>query len=1000
MVDANVRARLLGKLSGQAHPYPTDRTILHLFEESAALVPESPAVTFNGTSLSYRELDQRANGAAEALQSRGVSRGDLVPLIVRNGLELPISVIALMKLGAPFVPIDDLWPAHRLNEMIQTIRPKVVLYADEDDAVTLLPDVLGLPIRADRIPERPQVDLGPGPTPDDLIYGFYTSGSTGAPKCALNAHRGLLNRFLYMTRRFGGSRDAVVLQNSRHVFDSSIWQLLWPLTIGAQVVVPRRGGVLDLASTVETIHRNGVTMTDFVPSIFNTLVDLAAAQPRIAQQLASLRTVLIGGEEINAQAVKRFRSMLPGVEIVNTYGPTECSIGSVFHTVTDADHDTIPVGRPIDNTYVVILDEHNQLVTPGAVGEICIGGDCVGLGYLNDPGRTAKAFIDNPFEEIPGKLLYRTGDHGRWRDDGCLVFEGRSDQQIKIGGVRVELSEIELAMQAHPDVGEAKVIAKGELDARMLIAFVNRSTEATSPVTEAILREHARATLPPYLVPTRFVVLDSMPLTPNGKTDRLALAKMADSSHGAVLDLSGLELEVQGVWHQIVPNAHVGSAESFFDVGGNSLMAQRLALALNARFGTSFTVRDVVQCPTIADQAALLRGDHSTTPALDDMRRDSDLKPDITPAAIERPAGTLRHVLLTGATGFVGAHLLHELLSETDAVAHCLVRADDPDAAQTRIVANLRKYRLWRPDFAPRVRAVPGDLGSPRLGLTPSSYEQLTQVVDVVLHNGAMVNLVREYAAHRKVNVDGTSEVLRFACTGRAKPTHFVSTLSVLHDGGLEASAPAAAFPSDGYSQSKLVGERLMEAAAKRGLPVAIHRLGEIMPHSRFGVPSKDGLVDLLVGACVRLGVTFRSEIALDYLPADQASAQVVAAIRREETGHFHLRQPDNTRLDEVLDAFRRICGLKDVPYTDFLDRLRSAEKDDQDLARVLTLLPAAEDGLSALFVAPAGRYGAERADRLGRQAGTLWAQPTDEVFENYAHAVVDSFHSQPEARI
>ena len=628
-MDEKVRAMLLGELSGQAHSYPTDRSIIQLFEESANQSPESPAIIFDDTTLSYRELDQRANGLAEMLYRRGVTKGDFVPLILGNGLELPVSVVALLKLGAPFVPIDELWPAHKLAEMIETIRPKVVLHGTEVVAAEALPTGLGLPIEAGGIPERKHGEFGPGAQMDDLIYGFYTSGSTGSPKCALNVHRGLLNRFLYMTRRFGGSTDQVVMQNSRHVFDSSMWQLLWPLTNGARVVVPNRGGVLDLPATIDTIHRHGVTMTDFVPSIFNTLVDLMAANPELIRRLASLRTILVGGEEINVNAVKLFRAMVPNVQIVNTYGPTECSIGSVFHTVTDADQGSIPVGRPIDNTYVVILDEQGELVPPGTVGEICIGGDCVGPGYLNEPGRTAKAFIGNPFSEIPGDTLYRTGDYGRWRDDGMLVFEGRSDQQIKIGGVRVELSEIELAMQIHPDVHEAKVIASGELDARILITFVTSPSESAEAVTEAALREHARSALPPYLVPTRFIVLDRMPLTPNGKTDRLALARMAGTAHQAAAALHGLEREVQKVWHQILPNVQVGASDRFFDVGGNSLMAQRLALALNARFGTEFTVRDVVQCPSIKSQVALIRGDHSNTPAFAELRRDAVLDADI-----------------------------------------------------------------------------------------------------------------------------------------------------------------------------------------------------------------------------------------------------------------------------------------------------------------------------------------------------------------------------------
>jgi len=983
-VKSDARARLLTEFSGRAHPYSTDRNILQLFEDWAVRSPDSPAIVFDDTTLSYRSLDRRANGLAADLRSRGVGRGDLTPLVVRDGLDLPVSVIAMMKLGAPFVPIDDLWPASRLVEMIESVRPAVVLHGTGVPAGSL-PEDVRLAVDARTLPERDREDFGPPAGMSDLIYGFCTSGSTGAPKCTLNVHRGLLNRFLYMTRQFGDSTDEVALQNSRHVFDSSLWQLLWPLTKGARVVVPRRGGVLDLSSTIDTIDRHGVTTTDFVPSIFNTLVDLVTDEPGLVRRLDSLRTVLIGGEEINSRAVQRFRAMLPGVQIVNTYGPTECSIGSVFHTVTDSDRESIPIGRPIDNTYVLVLDEDGELVTPGTVGEIHIGGDCLGLGYLDDPERTAAVFRANPFPEIPGDRLYRTGDHGRWRDDGILVFEGRSDQQIKIGGVRVELSEIELALQAHPDVREAKTIARGELDARVLIAFVTCGND----VSDAALREHARGALPPYLVPKRFVILDRMPLTPNGKTDRKALAAMADTPDDVVADLEGTEREVQEIWYRLLPGVRAGSSDGFFEVGGDSLIAQRLALAVNAHFGTAFTVRDVVRRPTIASQAAAIRGVHDTTVASDEMAHDAMLPADIVPATSATVTGTPRNVLLTGATGFVGGQLVHDLLRGTDAVLHCLVRAGDPAAARARIVANLREYRLWDPGFADRLRAVPGDLGAPRLGLADDRYWHLASVVDMVLHNGAMVNLVREYGAHRAVNVHGTIEILRFACSGRTTPVHFVSTLSVLPDGGVEAPAPASSRPDDGYSQSKLVGEWLMDAAAERGVPVAVHRLGEVMPHSRLGVPSRDGLADLLVRACVRLDVTFRSEVTLDYLPVDRASALVVAALERGETGYFHLRQPGSVRLDDLLDAFRKAFDLTDLPYEDFLDRLRSAGEEDRDLSRVATMLPAAERDLPALFSELATRCPAERANRLAGDAGLEWPPIGGEVFHNYASAAV-----------
>ncbi len=515
------RRAVLGPLAGRAHDDGPFRAVAHLIEDRVDRHPERPAYTFGGRTLSYRRFDQLANGLAAELAARGAGPGDVVPVLLVNGLEMPVAYQALMKLGAAFVPLDPGWPPERIATTLAVLDPQTVVCRD----AAALPQpyrARALAVDVDRLAgraERPAVAL----RPDGVVYGIFTSGTTGRPKCALNVQAGLANRFLFMTRYFGATGDEVVLQNSKHTFDSSVWQLFWPLTTGARTVIPAQGEFLDLDHTIETIAAHGITMTDFVPSIFNMMVSIVERDPAALRKVASLRQLIVGGEEMNRQAVAALQALLP-VRVTNGYGPTETSIGMVFHTVAPDDGDTIPLGRPIDNCYAVIVDDERHPLPQGAVGEIAIGGVCLGRGYFGDPQRTAELFVANPFAEIPGPRLYRTGDLGYFDQRGLLYFLGRTDFQVKIGGVRIELGELEVAAESCPHVRTAKVLVAQRGADKTLAVFAAGDDE----LSENALRAHLRAVLPRTSLPRHYFVLAELPLTDNGKVDRRALQALLD----------------------------------------------------------------------------------------------------------------------------------------------------------------------------------------------------------------------------------------------------------------------------------------------------------------------------------------------------------------------------------------------------------------------------------------------------------------------------------------
>ncbi|WP_432994358.1 non-ribosomal peptide synthetase [Dactylosporangium sp. CA-233914] len=962
---------------GEVRDFPRTRSVLDLFEAVARDAPQRTAVQYGDTGLTYAQLDAAAGAVAAALHGHGVAKGDLVPLLIRNSLHFPVAVLGAMKAGAFYVPVDPDWPASRIEDVLRQLNPTVVIGLGATLAPVPLVAVDDLPPADREVPEAVR------PGPEDLIYGYFTSGSTGSPKCTLNRHRGLVNRLTAMSGHFGDGAGQVVLQNSRPTFDSSMWQVLWPLTTGGRVVIPDRRGFLDLEETCRIFGRYGITITDFVPSVLSALVGLLELRPDLVTALSGLRRMLIGGEAANGRVLQRLHALLPHLRVTNTYGPTECSIGSVFHDIDlDADPNEgtgpdagVPLGRAIPNTAALVLDEDLRPLPPGRIGEIFIGGECVGAGYLDNPERTAKVFLDNPFPAVPGPKLYGTGDLGHVGADGLLYFDGRRDDQVKVGGVRVELAEIERALLEVAGVRDAAVVAVGEGAARALVGFFTAAGGQRAPELDPITA-HLRHRLPAEVVPRRLVRLDELPLTPNGKLDRRGLERIAAeriveaaAAARVVAPLSRTEELVAAVWREVLQIETVSPDVAFTEYGGTSLLAHRIGALLGSRAGRPVDVGELLRADTVRDQAALLLGDARRARAeprdggaaqLEADRHLADLG-----SARARPAPARTHrVLLTGATGFIGAHLLAELLARPTIHTVCLVRAGDVPAARERLRAALRHYRLTeslpRFDYAlgyGHLRILAGDLAAPELGLRQGDFIRLAHQVDAVLHAGARVNFLADYAGLRADNVLGTRELVRLALSGCGSRLHVLSTFSAFGDEELAATTgppigeerlpDPARPPADGYSRSKHVVEHVLEDCRRYGLDSVVYRLGEIWPHSRTGVPNPASIAHSLVAAAARTGIAFPTAATTDHLPVDLVAAYITDAVtgRRPTADRVHLLRPAPLRFADIFDGLVERGVAEPGDYPKFWARLHElVERDGTDgpLVRAAMLLPAA----------------------------------------------------------
>ncbi|HEX2094823.1 MAG TPA: amino acid adenylation domain-containing protein, partial [Longimicrobiaceae bacterium] len=533
--------------------------IHELVSMQAARTPDSIAVVFEGGSLTYTELEMRSNRLAHHLRRLGVGAEVRVGVCAERSAELVVALLGTLKAGGAYVPLDPSYPAERLAFMLRDARPPVLLTRaglspglPAGDAA-----VLCLDRDADRIEAESAAPLAQRVDPDALAYVIYTSGSTGRPKGAMNAHRGVVNRLLWMQEAYGLDASDAVLQKTPFSFDVSVWELFWPLLAGARLVLARPGGHRDPAYLAEVVERECVTTLHFVPPMLDAFLEGAEVE-----RCGSVRRVVCSGEALPWELTERFFAALPRAELHNLYGPTEAAVDVTYHACGSEAGRVVPIGRPVANTRVYVLDREMNALPAGVPGELYIGGVQVGRGYLGRAGLTAERFVPDPYGAAGGRL-YRTGDRARWLHAGEVEYLGRTDHQVKVRGFRIEPGEIEAALREHTGVREATVVARedGPGD-RRLVAYLalDGGAGATSREVQAYLAER----LPEHMVPSAVVLLERLPLNANGKIDRSALPPPEwGAASPYVAPRTAAEEVLSAIWAEVLGVERVGVEENF-----------------------------------------------------------------------------------------------------------------------------------------------------------------------------------------------------------------------------------------------------------------------------------------------------------------------------------------------------------------------------------------------------------------------------------------------------
>ncbi|GAA2097652.1 hypothetical protein GCM10009759_27950 [Kitasatospora saccharophila] len=944
-----------------------------LFAAQVRRTPDAPAVRDPHAVLSYRELDARADALARRLVAHGVGPEDRVAVALPRDAGLVVALLAVLKAGAAYLPLDPAYPAARLAYMLADAAPRLLLTTAEVHRGLPPTDVPHL-----HPAEGPAAASAPLPPVDPAhpAYVIYTSGSTGRPKGVLVTHRGVAALAATQRERLRVTAASRVLQLASVSFDAAFWELCMALLSGACLELDDREALLPGPALAERVRAHGVTHLTLPPAA------LAVLPP---DSLPAGTTLVLAGEACPPALV---RTWAQGRFLVNAYGPTETTVCATMSGPQPADgplapQRTVPIGTPVDGTRVRVLDARLAPVPPGVTGELYVSGAGLARGYLGRPGLTAARFVADP-SDPSGARMYRTGDLARWGRDGQLEYLGRADEQVKLRGFRIEPGEVEAALTALPGVAAACVLVREDRPGdRRLVAY---TVGGDGP---QVLRARLAEVLPEHLVPAAFVPLDALPVTPNGKVDRRALP----APRGAAATGRGPRTERERVlcevFAQTLDLPEVGATDDFFALGGHSLLAVALARRIEERCGRRLSLRALFAAPTVEGVGRLLE-EPADGPRADPLTEAVDwaaevrLAPDVTTAR-RRSARPSPVPLLTGASGFLGAFLLRDLLELTGGPVDCLVRASDEQDGARRLEENLRRYGLWREGYRPLVRAVPGDLAAPGLGLDPGARAALLRRLGPVLHNGARVNFAAGYRELRAPNVDGTEELLRLLADSASPSLHHVSTTGVYPPADAPATVtedtptgPADALP-DGYARSKWVAEGLVELARGRGLPVAVHRPGRISGDTTNGACQDRDLLWQLIKGCLQAGaVPDLPAGSTDWVPVDYVSAAVTALIGAGRTGTFHLTHPDPPGLDRVFAAAGTLgYRLRTLPA----EQWRAAVAARHDNAAQLFL---GEQGPSGTTPSTPRRFDSRRTAGTLAELGVRLPALTDEVLVRY----------------
>ena len=776
MLSKAEKNKILYDFNNTKTDYPKDKTIAELFEAQAKKTPNNTAVVFGMQKLTYKELNEKANSLAYYLRENGIETNNLVGVMVNRSLEMIIGMLAVLKAGGAYIPIDPTYPKDRIEYMLKNSNSKILLTQEHLHDITDFKNCVYIDLSNDSIYSLPNDNPNHTNTPEDLAYVIYTSGSTGLPKGVMLKQKNIVNFVYGIMKEFGFTYKDTIVSITTFSFDIFVLESLLPILNGLKTVITSEEEQTDIKMFNELCKKNNVTIFQTTPSRLQAML----AKENSFDFIKKLKYILIGGEPFPPALLKQLQESSKA-RIYNMYGPTETAVWSSLKDLTNADK--INIGKAISNTQLYILDKFNNPLPVGVPGELFIAGDGVCKGYYNNLELTQKVFLNNPF--VPNELMYKTGDLCMLLPNGEVEYLERVDNQIKIRGLRIELGEIESKILDYNGIEKVCVI-KQTINNR---DFISAYFTASKRINPSSLKKYLSNYLPKYMIPSYFTVLEKFPYTPNGKIDKKALKlpeEVLSNSREAeyIAPRTDLEKQFCAIWEQILNVSPIGITDNFFELGGDSILAMNLNLELKSITDT-ISYADIFKFPTIAE---LVKKSKSADEDYDFkyMEKNYDKYTDLLNSNMQVPnKNTLKYqncgnVLITGATGFLGMHVLESFINKEKGKAYCIVRAEPGLTAGAKLHQKLNYYFGNKYDklIGKRIFALTGDICKTGFGLNQEDLSTISNDVDVVINTAARVAHYGNYYEFYNINVKSVQYAVDF-CKSFNKKLYHISTLSV-----------------------------------------------------------------------------------------------------------------------------------------------------------------------------------------------------------------------------